>query len=94
MKYCPNTAESLDRFPEGNTETNVTVIVTNVGADFTSLGSFGEAQGFGENLVSSMDRSFLLKTPKWTHPKEGIQVGFQMAYQHAACKFDAPILQR
>jgi hypothetical protein len=39
----------------------VTVIVTNVGADFTSLGSFGSAEGFGANLVSSMDRSFLLR---------------------------------
>ena len=27
-------------------------------ADFTSLGSFGDATAFGENLVASMDRSF------------------------------------
>ena len=39
----------------------MTVIITNVGADFTSLGSFGSVEGFGANLVSSMDRSFLLR---------------------------------
>ena len=49
------------RYPEAGTDTNVTVIITNVGADFTSLGSFGSAEGFGSNLVSSMDRSFLLR---------------------------------
>lgn len=68
-----STRQALAWFPEGNADTNISVIVTNIGADFTSLGSFGDAQAFGENLVSSMDRSFLLRTPKWTHPKEGIQ---------------------
>ncbi|GBG65637.1 hypothetical protein CBR_g51937 [Chara braunii] len=43
-------------FPEGDTETNVNVVVTNVGADFTGLGSFGTAEMFGENLVGSLDR--------------------------------------
>lgn len=51
----------LCRYPQAGTDTNVTVIITNVGADFTSLGSFGSAEGFGSNLVSSMDRSFLLR---------------------------------
>jgi hypothetical protein len=41
--------------------TNVTVVVTNVGADYQSLGSFGSAYTFGTNLVNSMDRSYLLK---------------------------------
>ncbi|KAK9794914.1 hypothetical protein WJX73_005447 [Symbiochloris irregularis] len=68
------TRRALAWFPEGNVDTNISVIVTNVGADFTSLGSFGDAQGFGENLVSSMDRSFLLRTPEWTRPKEGVQL--------------------
>lgn len=32
------------------------------GADYTALGSFGNAQQFGENLVASLDRSFMLKS--------------------------------
>ena len=32
------------------------------GADYTSMGSFGNAESFGENLVASLDRSFLLRT--------------------------------
>lgn len=35
--------------------------MTNVAADYTSLGSFGTAQTFGDNLVGSMDRSYLLR---------------------------------
>lgn len=49
------------RYPEGGTDTNVTVLVTNVGADYTALGSFGSADSFGENLIASLDRSFLLR---------------------------------
>lgn len=50
------------------------MIVTNIGADFTALGSFGDALQFGENLVASMDRSFLKRAPQWAQPKEGVQV--------------------
>ena len=50
------------RYPQSSTDTNVTVIITNVGADYTSLGSFGTAETFGANLVSQMDRSFLLRS--------------------------------
>ena len=32
------------------------------GADYTSMGSFGNAESFGENLVASLDRSFLLRS--------------------------------
>lgn len=39
-------------------DANVSLVVTVVGADFTSLGSFGDAEAFGSSLVSSMDRGF------------------------------------
>lgn len=40
----------------------MTILVTNVGADYTGLGSFGTAETFGQNLISSLDRSFLLRS--------------------------------
>ena len=40
------------------------MVITTPGADYTSLKSFGTAQDFGANLVTSMDRSFLLKKGK------------------------------
>lgn len=43
-------------YPAGNPETNVTVLVTNVAADFTKLGSFGTPYEFGTRLVGSLDR--------------------------------------
>lgn len=47
-------------YPEGEIQnTSVSVVITNVGADFTKLGSFGTASAFGENLVASMDRRFM-----------------------------------
>ena len=61
------------RYPQASTDTNVTVIVTNVGADYTSLGSFGTPESFGANLVSQMDRSFLLRSG-FNRPKR-VQVG-------------------
>ena len=36
---------------------SVTVVETYASADFTSLGSFGSVDAFGETLVSQMDRS-------------------------------------
>lgn len=61
------------RYPEaGGADTNVTVLVTNVGADYTKLGSFGSAQDFGQNLVVSMDRTYLLRRKKNVGP---VQVG-------------------
>lgn len=43
------------------------------GADYTSLGSFGNVEQFGENLVASLDRSFLLRSG-FNRPKS-VQVG-------------------
>jgi PsbP len=48
-------------FPEGFTDVNVTIVITTPGADYTALGSFGNAAQFGENLVQSMDRSYELR---------------------------------
>ena len=47
---------ALAWYPAADVSTNVSLIITNVGPDFTKLGSFGTAQGFGENLVASMVR--------------------------------------
>ncbi len=44
------------------------MLVTNVGADYTKLGSFGSAQDFGQNLVVSMDRTYLLRRRKNVGP--------------------------
>ena len=55
------------RYPEGDLDTNLTVVITNVGADFTRLGSFGDAEQFGGTLVAQMDRSYLNRS--WTKPK-------------------------
>lgn len=45
-------------FPNNDTSTNVNVVITGLGADYTSLGSFGTADSFAENLVNSLDRSW------------------------------------
>ena len=47
--------------------------VCSQGADYTALGSFGNAEQFGENLVASLDRSFMLKSG-FNRPKS-VQVG-------------------
>lgn len=60
--------------PPDNTAVSVSVTITNIGADYTSLGSFGTAQQFGENLVGSMDRSYLLRG-KFGNRGEVPQVG-------------------
>lgn len=53
---------TLAWYPEGELgSTSISIIVTNTSADFTRLGSFGTASTFGDNLVSSMDRSFMRK---------------------------------
>lgn len=44
--------------PRAPSDVNVSLVVTTVGADFTSLGSFGDAETFGESLVAMMDRGF------------------------------------
>lgn len=53
-------------------DTNLTIVITNVGADFTRLGSFGDAEQFGGNIVAQMDRSYLNRS--WNKPKSPVQV--------------------
>eukprot|EP00892_Ulva_mutabilis_P000872 jgi/Ulvmu1/10786/UM069_0020.1 len=59
-----STKRTLAWFPDSGSDVNVTVVVTTPGADYTSLRSFGSAQDFGSNLVTSMDRSYLQKKGK------------------------------
>ncbi|KAK9831107.1 hypothetical protein WJX74_003609 [Apatococcus lobatus] len=61
----PSARRNLLWYPEGDPSlsTNVTVTITGVGPDYTSLGSFGTAEQFGDNLVASMDRSYQLRAP-------------------------------
>jgi hypothetical protein len=56
----------------------VSVVVTNVGADYTKLGSFGTASAFGENLVASMDRRYLLRS-SWNRKGRSEQIQVQHA---------------
>lgn len=44
--------------PPEDLQTNVSILITPLSADFTSLGSFGTADNFGETLVNGMDRSW------------------------------------
>ena len=53
-------------------DTNLTIVITNVSADFTRLGSFGDAEQFGGQLVAQMDRSYLNRS--WNKPKSPVQV--------------------
>lgn len=52
------TRRVLAFYPPGISTTNVNVVVTILGGDFTGLGSFGTAYDFGENLVNGLDRSW------------------------------------
>jgi len=77
------------RYPEaGGADTNVTVLVTNVGADYTKLGSFGSAQDFGQNLVVSMDRTYLLRRRKNVGP---VQVRRQDSHMSAMPSCQTPV---
>ncbi|KAK9868584.1 hypothetical protein WJX84_001021 [Apatococcus fuscideae] len=72
----PSSRRALSWFPEGDPtlSTNVTVVVTGVGPDYTSLGSFGTAEQFGDNLVASMDRSYQLRAPAFgSRPAGSVQ---------------------
>lgn len=71
--YLPSLEDwGLYRYPEGDLDTNLTIVITNVGADFTRLGSFGDAEQFGGNVVAQMDRSYLNRS--WNKPKSPVQV--------------------
>ncbi|KAL6769564.1 CGLD14 [Auxenochlorella protothecoides x Auxenochlorella symbiontica] len=47
--------------PDGNLNVNVSVTVSPLAADFTSITSFGRPEEFGQALVNQMDRSFLTR---------------------------------
>lgn len=71
----PNdTKRVLVVYPESSSpkDVNLSVVVTNVAPDFTKLGSFGTPLDFGQNMVNSMDRSFLLKAA-WKKPDNEVQ---------------------
>lgn len=51
--------------PSDASDVSLAITVRTPGADFTSLGSYGTAQDFGERIIAQMDRSFLLKGPAW-----------------------------
>lgn len=57
---------------ENPRDTNATVVVTTVAADYSKLGSFGTALDFGQNLVNSMDRSYL-KRAAWKRQADDVQ---------------------
>ncbi|PON90518.1 PsbP family [Trema orientale] len=55
----PNGFKSVTAFyPEENTSSNVTVVITGLGPDFTKIESFGKVDEFAETLVSGLDRSW------------------------------------
>ncbi|XP_042508954.1 psbP domain-containing protein 3, chloroplastic isoform X2 [Macadamia integrifolia] len=45
-------------YPGEASSSNVSVLITGLGADFTRLESFGKVDAFAENLVSGLDRSW------------------------------------
>ncbi|MFS7996479.1 hypothetical protein Hanom_Chr12g01130451 [Helianthus anomalus] len=45
-------------FPSESSNSNVSLVITGLGADFTKLESFGKVDEFAENLVSGLDRSW------------------------------------
>lgn len=45
-------------FPADDISANVNIVITGVGADYTSLGSFGNIDSFSENLINGLDRSW------------------------------------
>uniref|UniRef100_A0A5B7AJV3 PsbP C-terminal domain-containing protein n=1 Tax=Davidia involucrata TaxID=16924 RepID=A0A5B7AJV3_DAVIN len=54
-----NAIKSVTAFyPEEPSSSNVSVVITGLGADFTRLESFGKVDAFAETLVSGLDRSW------------------------------------
>eukprot|EP00262_Sarcandra_glabra_P001345 TRINITY_DN11407_c0_g1_i1.p1 TRINITY_DN11407_c0_g1~~TRINITY_DN11407_c0_g1_i1.p1 ORF type:complete len:262 (-),score=26.57 TRINITY_DN11407_c0_g1_i1:150-935(-) len=45
-------------YPEEATSSNVSIVITGLGPDFTRLESFGKVDAFAETLVSGLDRSW------------------------------------
>lgn len=46
-------------YPQEASDSNVSIAITGLGPDFTSLKSFGTADAFAETLVSGLDRSWV-----------------------------------
>ncbi|KAG8369306.1 hypothetical protein BUALT_Bualt15G0137600 [Buddleja alternifolia] len=45
-------------YPQEASTSNVSIVITGLGADFTRLESFGKVDAFAENLVGGLDRSW------------------------------------
>lgn len=45
-------------YPEAASTSNVSIVITGLGADYTRLESFGKVDAFAENLVNGLDRSW------------------------------------
>ncbi|XP_022772534.1 psbP domain-containing protein 3, chloroplastic isoform X1 [Durio zibethinus] len=55
----PNGFKSITAFyPEEAANSNVTVVITGLGPDFTRMESFGKVEAFADTLVSGLDRSW------------------------------------
>ncbi|GAV65830.1 PsbP domain-containing protein [Cephalotus follicularis] len=55
----PNGFKSITAFyPEGASSSNVSVVITGLGPDFTRMESFGKVDAFADTLVSGLDRSW------------------------------------
>ncbi|XP_059460649.1 psbP domain-containing protein 3, chloroplastic [Corylus avellana] len=55
----PNGFKSITAFyPEEASNSNVSVVITGLGADFTRMESFGKVDAFAETLVNGLDRSW------------------------------------
>lgn len=61
-------------YKEDDPQTNVTVVLTTIGFDYTGMGSFGTPYDFGSNLVGSMDRSYMLRQKWGKSNPEDIQI--------------------
>ncbi|PKI33681.1 hypothetical protein CRG98_045927 [Punica granatum] len=45
-------------YPKEDLSSNVSVVITGIGPDFTTMGSFGKVDAFAESLVNGLDRSW------------------------------------
>ncbi|KAL2529812.1 PsbP domain-containing protein 3 [Forsythia ovata] len=45
-------------YPQDTSNSNVSIAITSLGADFTRLESFGKVDAFAENLIGGLDRSW------------------------------------
>ncbi|KAM3758935.1 hypothetical protein ACB098_01G082700 [Castanea mollissima] len=55
----PNGFKSITAFyPEDSSNSNVSVVITGVGPDFTRMESLGKVDAFAETLVNGLDRSW------------------------------------